>query len=131
MDMQTALTARLKADAGLAVMLGGRLFWNVVPQATALPYARLQTITDQRPQHLTGYDASRQTRVQIDVFAKDYGTARGIVEAIIAEMAAPLTLSGVQFGRGKAEGPRDLGEEATEGFVHRLSLDLIIEHALL
>lgn len=129
-DLQTALTARLKAASALAPALGGRLFWNVVPQKTALPYLRMQTITDLRPQHLTGYDASRQARIQIDVFDDRYAAARDIAEKIIAEMAAPATVAGVQFGRSKAEGPRDLGEDATAGFVHRLSLDLLIEHAL-
>ena len=130
MDLQTALTARLKADAALTAALAGKLFWNVVPQGTALPYARMQTVTDLRPQHLKGYDAAREARVQIDVFAATYAAARDIAETIIAEMAEPATVSGVQFGRGKAEGPRDLGEDVTEGFVHRLSLDLLIEHAI-
>jgi hypothetical protein len=129
-DLQTALVTRLKADSAVAAATGGRLFWNIVPQGTALPYVRMQTITDLRPQHLTGYDASRQTRVQVDAFAATYAAARDIAEKIIAEMAAPATAGGVTFGRGKAEGPRDLGEETTAGFVHRLQLDLIIEHAL-
>ncbi len=128
--MQAALLARLTADAAIAAALAGKLFWNVVPQGTALPYVRMQTITDLRPAHLTGYDASRVTRVQIDVFAAKYAQARDIAEKIIAEMEEPATVSGVLFGRGKAEGPRDLGEDTTAGFVHRLSLDLLIEHAL-
>ncbi len=129
MDMQAALHARLAADAAVAAVLGGKLFWNVVPQGTALPYARMQTVTDLRPQHLTGYDSGRETRVQIDVFAATYAAARSIAEAIIAEMAAPATVLGIRFGRTRAEGPRDLGEDTTGGFVHRLSLDLLIEHA--
>jgi hypothetical protein len=128
MDLQAALYARLTADAAIAAAIAGRVFWNVVPQATALPYVRMQTVTDLRPEHLTGYDAARVTRVQVDVFAEVYATARDIAAKIIAEMALPATVSGVRFGRGKAEGPRDLGEETTGGFVHRLSLDLLIEH---
>ena len=130
MDMQAALTARLKADAEVLAASGGRLFWGVVPQATTLPYIRMQTITDLRSQHLTGYDDGRETRVQIDCFAKTYAGARALAEKIVTAMAAPATVSGVRFGRSKAEGPRDLGEDTTAGFVHRLSLDLIIEHAL-
>jgi hypothetical protein len=129
-NLQTALHARLKANAGVVAALGDRLFWNVVPQATALPYGRMQTVTDLRPQHLRGYDASREVRVQVDVFAATYNAARTAAEAIIAAVAEPATVSGVQFGRGKAEGPRDLGEDTTVGFVHRLSLDLLIEHSL-
>lgn len=129
MDMQAALATRLKAASAVAALAGERLFWNVVPQKTAMPYVRMQTVTDLRPQHLAGYDDGRETRVQVDVFAATYAAARALAEAIIAAMAAPATISDVRFGRTRAEGPRDLGEDATGGFVHRLSLDLIIEHA--
>lgn len=128
MDMQSAALARLKADSAVSTALGGRLFWGVVPQNTTLPYVRMQTISDPRPQHLDGYTATRTTRVQFDVFSKTYAAARAASEAIITEMALPATVSGVRFGRSKAEGPRDLGEDTTSGFVHRLSFDLIIEH---
>lgn len=128
MDMQTAAVARLKADSVVASVLGGRLFWGVVPQNTALPYGRMQTVSDVRPQHLADYNHTRTTRVQFDIFAKTYGAARAGCEAIIKTMELPATVSGVRFGRAKAEGPRDLGEDTTTGFVHRLSFDLIIEH---
>lgn len=128
MDMQSAALARLKADSAVTAAIGGRLFWGVVPQNTAMPYGRMQTISDLRLQNLSGYDQGRMTRVQFDIFAKTYAAARAACEAIIAEMALPATFSGVRFGRSKAEGPRDLGEDTTAGFVHRLTFDLIIEH---
>lgn len=128
-NMQTALTARLLAAAGVTAIAGTRQHWNVVPQATAYPCLRLQTISDPRPQHLGDYDGARQTRVQVDCFARSYAQARALAEAVIADMAQPATVSGVRFGRTRAEGPRDLGEQTPEGFIHRMSVDLLIEHA--
>lgn len=132
-DLQSALHARLSVSLGHS-----RVYWNAVPQNADFPYVRLSTVSDPRPQHLTGYDTARQTRIQADVFALEpraggggYGEARAISETIIAAVAQPATVSGVKFGRTKAEGPRDMGEDvAGVGYVYRLSLDLLAEHSL-
>lgn len=125
-DLQSALRARLVSAAGHS-----RVYWGSVPQNAAKPYVRLETISDPRPEHLTGYDKARTTRVQVDVFAVSYGEARSISESIIAAVANPATESGIKFGRTKAEGPRDLGEDVEGvGYVHRLSTDLLTEHSL-
>ena len=128
-DMQTALTARLLAAAGVTAIAGQRQHWNAVPQGTAYPCMRMQTISDPRPQHLRATDRGRQTRVQVDCFAKTFAQARALADAVIAATAQPATVSGVRFGRTRAEGPRDLGEQTPEGFIHRMSVDLLIEHA--
>lgn len=134
-DFASALHARLSADPAVAavVVVGGvkRIYPVVVPQNTPLPYIRYQTISDPRSEHLQGYDGARVVRVQVDCFASSYATARGLAEKIIAAVAQPATVAGVKFGRTKAEGPRDLGEEVATGtWVHRSSLDLLVEHAL-
>ena len=129
-DLQSALRARLIADAAITAAIGTRAFWVLVPQDAPLPYLRMQTVSDPRPQHLGGYNGARETRVQVDCFAKDYATARALAENIIAAVAEPATVAGVKFGRIKAEGPRDLGEDTSTGFIHRLSMDLLIWHSL-
>lgn len=135
-DMQTALLARLAADAGVAAIVADKIYWNKVPQPAppaaplSPPYVRLQTISDLRPQDLEDYEIARETRVQVDCFGKSYKSARQTAEAIIAATREPATFGGVVFGRIKAEGPRDLGEDTTSGFIHRASLDLLVWHRL-
>ncbi len=129
-DLQSALYARLTGDAAISAIIGDRVHWSEVPKATALPYVRMQTVSDPRPQHLQGYHASRTVRVQVDVFANSYAQARDISEKIIALVAQPATVAGVAFGRTSATGPRDLGEDTPNGFVHRLSTDLLAEHSI-
>ena len=125
-DLQSALFSRVSAAIGSM-----QVYWGTAPQGKARPYVRMNTISDPRPQHLTGYDSARQTRVQVDVFADTYSEARSITETIIAAVAQPATVSGVKFGRTKAEGPRDLGEDVDGvGYIYRLSLDLLAEHSL-
>lgn len=133
-DFAAALHQRLAEDPAVAalVVAGGvkRIYWVNRPQNSLLPAIRLQTISDGRPMHLKGYDSARVTRVQADCFAKTYGEARQLAEKVITAVAVPDTVDGVAFGFTKAEGPRDLGEDTAAGFVHRASLDLLVEHKL-
>lgn len=124
-DFRTALRSRVTSAVGHT-----RVYWTLVPQGAALPYVRMQTVSDPRPEHLNGYDGARQTRVQADCFATTFAAAIGAAEAIIAGVAAPTTEGGVVFGRVKAEGPRDLGEDTSSRFTHRASIDLLVEHRL-
>lgn len=128
-DFAPDLLARLKAAAGVSALAGDRLFWGFVPQGTAMPSVRLTVISDPRTEHLEGYDTARRTLVQVDVFAARYRPAREAALAIIAALDAPGTQGSTRFGRIKAEGPRDQGEDVPgQGFIHRARLDLLVEH---
>lgn len=128
-DFAIALRGRIVANGAVSAALGTRLYpVNKVPQNATKPYAYYQVISDPRPEHLQGYDAARQSRVQIDVIADAYDVARDIGEKIILSVAAPGSHGGIQFGRTKGEGPRDLTEETASGTISRASLDLLPEH---
>ena len=124
-----ALRARLLADAAVAALVGRRIRWGVVPPKDVLPYVRLQVISDPRPEDLEDYTDARVTRIQCDCFATTDDAVTAVADAIIAAVDAPATVGGIAFGRTKAEGPRDLGEDSEEGFIHRASLDLLAEHS--
>lgn len=130
-DFASALHARLTGAAPVSAIVQTKVYWVKVPQDKARPYIRLQTISDPRPEHLQGYDASRVVRVQCDCFAETYAVARDLAEKVIAALATPATVAGVFFGRVKAEGPRDLGEDVGATFVHRASVDLLVEHRII
>lgn len=131
-DLGTAFHARSVADAGIAAIIAKRLYPVAVPQGAVLPYGRYQVISDPRPEHLKGYHASRTVRVQVDCFAETYAEARALAEAFVQAFALPATIAGVKFNRGKAEGPRDLGEDVQgKPFIHRASLDLLLEHRVI
>jgi hypothetical protein len=129
-DFATALRTRLLAAPPVAAITT-KIHWGQVPQGTALPYIRLQTISDPLDEHLKGYTDTQRPRVQADCFASTYAVARDLAAKLIASLALPATTGGVAFNRIKAEGPRDLGEDvAGVGFVHRASVDLLVEHKL-
>lgn len=128
-DWRAALLGRITADAGVASLAGPRVHWAIVPEKSALPYVRLQTISDVRPEHLKGYDEARVTRVQADCFAAGHKGVVALAEAVIAALALPTTHAGVRFGRIKAMGPDGGGEDVPGGFVHRARVDLLVEHS--
>lgn len=130
-DFSSALRTRLQTNAGVSAMVGVKVFRGIVPEGTALPYIRMQVVSDPRPEHLKGYDSARVSRVQVDCFAASYGQARDIADRVIAATITPGITEGIHFGRIKAEGPRDLGEDVPgKGYFHRASLDLLAEHKL-
>lgn len=131
-DFAIALKARWNAFTPLITFIGtGKLHWGKVPQAVELDYVRLTVISDPRPEHLKGYTGARVSRVQADAFSMQWGRAREAAELLIAGVAEPGVFAGIHFGRVKAIGPRDLGEEVDgKGFIHRASIDLLVEHKI-
>lgn len=129
-DLPSALYTRLTTNAQLIPLVGTRVYWVMVPPGATRPYIRLQVVSDDRSSNLGGYDGSRVTRVQADCFGSTYGSTRQLAEMIISVLSVPGVFAGVVFGVTKAEGPRDLGEDTSAGFIHRASVDLLVEHAL-
>lgn len=128
-DFLSALQGWITTTPAIAADLSTRLYpRDKVPQAAVKPYGMYQVISDPRPEHLKGYDRTRQSRVQIWIVAATYGAARAISENIIAAVAVPGIHGGTKFGRVKAEGPRDLSEDTPSGTVSMASTDLLVEH---
>lgn len=127
-ELGSALHERLTDAAAVSALVSTRVYPVIVPQDAPLPYIRYQIVADPRPEHMKGYNGTRQTRVQLDCFAPTYGAARELSKAVIDALAEAADYGGVHFGRGKAEGPRDLGEDTAKGFIHRASLDVMLEH---
>lgn len=126
MDMQGALRARLLAAAPVTALVAQRIYWVDRPQSAALPAIVLQTISDDRPQHLKGFNDLRETRVQMDVLGTTYAQVRAIAEAAIAATVPENTGNGIIFNRALVDGARDLGERTETQFIHRHSVDLLI-----
>lgn len=128
--LKSAIVQRLLAAPTVAAAVASKIKWGFVPQSTALPYVRLQVISDPRPIHLKGYLVARETRVQADCFGATAAEADAAALAIIATMLPPTPHAATgHFGRTKAIGPEDLGEDVEgKGFIHRAKVDLLVRH---
>lgn len=126
--MQSELRTRLKNDATVSGIVGTRIDWVERPQAKALPAMTLQTISDPRPQHMGGDQATRQTLIQMDSWAESYKAARDLANAGIACLESGADVSSVRFLRSFVDGDRDLSERTDTQTIYRVSVDLRITH---
>lgn len=123
--MEKALRARIMAAAPV---VGTRVYWGIRPQGSALPAIVLTTVSDNRTQHMKGFDTYQAKRVQVDCYATTYEQAVDLREAVIAEVV-PATEQGLtRFLRAFVNNTMSRGEDTTNGYVHRQMLDLTIWH---
>lgn len=123
MDWRAALRAR---GTGLA---SGRVYWGERPQTTTMPAVVLLAVSDDRPQHLSGFDLS-PSRVQIDTYGATAKDAWDLAESALSAFVPGGTFNGHRFSRADvALGPRDLVERVADKTVFRVSMDLIFHHA--
>jgi hypothetical protein len=134
MSFETALSARLLADADVLGATGGRVDWMRRP-GRALPAVTLQIVSDPRPQHMTGFERVRATQVQIDVWAARPGEAGVLRDRIIAVLAPGAVSEGVRFQRAMVPNVRpgfetdEAGSDAQPaGELYRESIDFIFTH---
>lgn len=129
MDWQGALRARLIAAAPVTALVGQRVTWVDRPQGAALPAITLQTITEDRPQTMAGFDGLDRSMVQVDCWAEEHIESTQLADAVVDALVPENTGNGVHFARAFIDSIRDLGERTETQFIHRASLDLIFHHA--
>jgi hypothetical protein len=126
--MEEALIALLLGAPALAALTGPRVYWVRKPQTVAgRPYVVLQRIDGVPFYHMQGASDYTASRVQADVYAETYTTAKKTARALIAAISGH---SGGMFQGVFVDAERDLSAsdagEVTPLF--RVSVDLIIHH---
>ena len=111
----------------LANVAGGRRHWVRAPQAAARPFIVLNRISGTRDYTMQGPSGYVQSRVQVDVYAETYTSAKATARQAIA------ALSGVRTGSVLGvflDAERDLTSEdaGTVKHLFRVSLDFNIHH---
>lgn len=119
--------ALLARATGLA---GGRVYWAERPQATTVPAVVLSAASDDRPQNLKGFNLA-PARVQVDCYAATQEAVWALVEEVLVELVPGVSANGHNFSRADiALGPRDLPERIGNTTIFRVSMDLMIHHAI-
>lgn len=127
-DLADGFYLRVMGMSAVVDELGDRLFPKVAPQEVSVPYAVFQVISDPQAHHLKGPQGFHAARLQVDVFDDDYLRGRRIAKGINDGMLGGATVGGVVFGKSRADGPRDLGDDTAKGFIHQASSDLLVWH---
>ena len=126
MSFETALRARLKADAAFAA---ATVEWDERPEASAYPAVVLETIAGQRDQTFRGLQQTNRDRIQFNVFAMDKATAVALREAVIAIITTPVIVAGIEFQRGSLVMHRSDTDSTDDGTVRIEIVDAYLWHA--
>lgn len=80
MTIYEAIYARLTGFAGLAALVGDRVYPNTMPQDTTKPAVAYRLVTDDtpQPQQLVGEPDLIRARFQFDSYAKKYDDANAV-----------------------------------------------------
>lgn len=128
-DLGTALHTRLK-DGSAGAIVATRIYPRIRPQNSPLPAITYTVPGGARDATLKGLSQTRRPRVQIDCWAETYAQSRALADAAVADLSTPATVAGLKFGRASADEPRDLGEDTGGKYLHRASVDLLVEYRI-
>lgn len=100
-----------------------------------LPALVFQIVADPRPQHYKGFQRSRPTQVQADVYAETREDAAALREACIEHLVPAALIDDVRFGRASVDNvrsgaePEQSGErQRYRGEIARESIDFTFLH---
>jgi len=127
--MEEALVSFLLAAAGLSSLLSTRIHWLQAGQSLNKPYVTLTRISGNRSMNFQGANGFVESRVQVDCYGLNYGSAKQVARAVEARLSGVrVTHSGYVF-RFFLDGERDIFEDAdTPDKLYRVSLDFLIWH---
>ena len=126
--VEEALKTRLEGHAGLAALVGTRIYPVRRPQNATLPAVTYQKVGGLSEQTHGGASGLAASRFQFDVWAATYSSASAVAEQIrVALIGFRGTVDGVEIGGVLHRGDRDLPDPLT-GMFHR-SIDFAIWHS--
>lgn len=111
----------------LAGVAGGRRHWVRAPQGVELPFIVMQRISGIRDYVNAGPSGYVQSRVQFDVYAGTYVTARSTAWSLVAAISGHSggTIQGVFVESERDLPASDTGEVSQ---LYRVSIDAIVHH---
>mgnify|MGYP003403564126 CR=1 FL=1 len=124
MSFEAELRALLVAYAPLTALVGTRIVWNEIPQASADPNVSLFKITGAPGYHMKGSDGLQSSIVQINVRASTYASAIAVRNAIVDCLSGCTgTQSSIFFGGIFLRSERQASEKPTTTLYHTVQLD--------
>ena len=104
MSIETTLYTTLSGDAGVAALTSTRIYPNVAPEDTALPYLIYSAISSERFHTLPGIGNMQRKVIQIDCNATTYSGAKALTDAVISALE----------GNGYQQSEYDLYDDTTQ-----------------
>lgn len=126
-DLETVLQTRLTGYAGLAALVGTRVYPIKLPQTPTMPAVSYQRIDGPRESGIASEHGMAHPRIQVDSWASTYGGAKAVAEQVrtALERWSDATTTPVVLD-SFIEGDTDLYESEVE--LYRVSMDFVIWH---
>ena len=128
------LRTYLLANAGVAALIGTRMYPNALPQGATLPAVVYYRISGTHVESLQGIKAAGTCRVQLDCYGATRLAADGVSAAIVAALRS-LSVGQQSIGAGtlvcdvEIQGPRDDQQQPADGsdeWTYISSLDALL-----
>ncbi len=87
MSIEAALYSKLTGDAGVAALVGNRVYPMHMPQAGTLPALVYERISTVRNYAHNGQQSPTTVRMQVDSIATTLATARSCADAVLAALS--------------------------------------------
>lgn len=128
MEIEEALTIRLKATSALTALIAQRIFPDEAPQNTVLPYVVYLSVSDVKLHTLTGQYNQESPMIQYTAYAATKSAARAITNQVkIALSDFQGTLSGIYFSCIRLENEMSSLITSTDGTIRVYTSDLEYE----
>lgn len=130
MSVETAIRARLVADATVSGLIGTRAYALVLPQETAYPAITYNRVSGVRVHDLDGPAGRGTPRISVNSWAETYLEAKALAAAVrVCLDGFRGTVGGVEINNISIENEIDLFEEdAGLSGTYRIMQDYFISH---
>lgn len=132
MTLEAALEVRIDETPALRDRFQS-VGWSLRLQG--LPALVLQIVADPRPQHMKGFQRTRATQVQADIYAETAAEAIELRELCITHLVPASRVGAVSFARASVDNvrqgsePQQSGErQRYRGDLSRQSIDFTFNH---
>lgn len=119
--IEEVLHTRLSGFAGLATLVGDRVYPNIMPQNVTLPAVSFRRVTSRRERAMVADPGIVRGRFQFDAWASTYDAARDVREQIRLALERWDTTVDTAVDTIFVESEVDLYEDDTE--IHHLVID--------
>lgn len=128
-ELAEAVYSLLSNDAGVAALVGDRIFPDVSPQRTPSPFVVYSTVSSSSYRHVKGPSGRATPRYQFDCYAESRLDADRLATAVrIALEGFTGTVAGVAISRITFDNRQTGIDENAEPWLRRTILDFFIEH---
>jgi hypothetical protein len=126
-DISASMHAALTGDAGVAALVGARVYPVQAPQEAPAPFIVFGRVATQRFPTLDDRRGLAQPRIEVGCWAETFDAARALANAVrLALDGLRGTVAGIEVLATRLDAERD--DRNDEAHLYRCGLEFVITH---